>query len=123
MSFYLASIILTRKNKSPEFDDKIVIQHNLSCPNFFDVTFTTPGVKVARKFTADESKVIEFVGDILQGLWGDFDPFEELQFYTAIHPTFMYKVEDVDCAIRCNIRNMIQFALRADIKQKRISSE
>lgn len=123
MSFYLASLILTRKDKSSEFDDKVVIQHNLSCPNFFDVTFTTPGVKVARKFTADESKVVDFIGDILQGLRCDFDPFEELQFYTAIHPTFMYKVDDLCCEIRCNIINMLRFALRADIKQKRISSE
>lgn len=123
MLFYLASMILTRKDKGSEFDDKIVIQNNLSYPNLFDVTFTTPGVKVGRKFTVDESKVIDFIGDILQGLRCDTDPFEELQVYTAIHPTFMYKVDDLCCEIRCNIINMIRFALRADIRQKRISSE
>lgn len=123
MTMYIASMILTRKDKASEFDDKIMIQHNANYPNLFDITFTTLGVKLARKFTVDESKVVDFIGDILEGLRCDSDPFEELQFYTAIHPTFMYKVEDVGCAIRSNILNMLRFALRADIKQKRITSE
>jgi hypothetical protein len=121
---YTVVLRLTR-TKEPEAsnDDKIIVQHNVQYFNLFDVTYTTPELKVARKFTADESDVMDFFSDILRGVQTDTDPFEFVQISSAIHPNFIFKVREFDCSIRCNIMNMIRFALRADIKQKRISSE
>jgi hypothetical protein len=115
---------LTR-TKEPEAsnDDKIIVQRNVQYFNLFDVTYTTPELKVARKFTADESDVMDFFSDILRSVKTDNDPFGHVQMSTAIHPSFIFTVRDIDCEIRCNIMNMIRFALRADIKQKRITSE
>lgn len=124
MSMYTVVLRLTRK-KEPEAsnDDKIIIQHNVQYFNLFDVTYSTPELKMARKFTADESDVMDFFSDILRGVQTDTDPFEYIQISSAIHPNFIFTVKEFDCSIRCNIMNMIRFALRADIRQKRISSE
>jgi hypothetical protein len=121
---YTIVLRLTR-TKEPEAsnDDKIIVQQNTIYPNLFDVTYTTPELKVARKFTADESDVMDFFSDTLRGVQTDTDPFGYVQICTAIHPSFIFKVREFDCEIRCNIMNMIRFALRADIKQKRIASE
>jgi len=121
---YTIVLRLTRK-KEPEAsnDDKIIVQHNVQYFNLFDVTYSTPELKVARTFTADESDVMDFFSDTLRGLQTDTDPFEYLQISTSIHPVFIFRVNEFDCDIRCNIMNMIRFALRADIKQKRIPSE
>jgi hypothetical protein len=121
---YTIVLRLTR-TKEPEAsnDDKIIVQHNTTYPNLFDVTYTTPELKVARKFTADESDVMDFFSDTLRGVQTDTDPFGYVQICTAIHPSFIFKVREFDCEIRCNIMNMIRFALRADVRQKRISSE
>ena len=89
----------------------------------FDVTYTTPELKMSRVFTVDESKVMDFFEDILYSALSDNDPFGNIQVYTAIHPTFIFTVDDIDCNVRRNITNMIRFALRADIKQKRMTSE
>jgi hypothetical protein len=78
---------------------------------------------MARTFTTDESKILDFIGDILQSLPYDHEPFEEVQVSTAIHPNILYAVANINCTIRSIILNTIRFALRADIKQKRITSE
>jgi len=121
---YTIVLRLTRKNE-PEAsnDDKIIVQHNVQYFNLFDVTYSTPELKMARTFTADESDVMDFFSDTLRGLQTDTDPFQSIQISTAIHPNFIFRVNEFDCDIRCNIMNMIRFALRADIKQKRITSE
>lgn len=124
MSMYTIVLRLTR-TKEPEAsnDDKIIVQHNTTYPNLFDVTYTTPELKVARKFTADESDVMDFFSDTLRGVQTDNDPFGYVQLSTSIHPSFIFTVSDIDCGVRCNIINMIRFALRADVRQKRIPSE
>ena len=124
MSMYTVVLRLTRK-KEPEAsnDDKIIVQHNVQYFNLFDVTYSTPELKVDRKFTADESDVMDFFSDILRGVQTDTDPFEYLQISTSIHPVFIFKVREFGCENRCNIMNMIRFALRADVRQKRIRSE
>ena len=123
MSMYTVVLRLTRKNEPEASDDKIIVQHNVQYFNLFNVTYSTPELKMARTFTADESDVMNFFSDILHSVETDHDPFEHIQISTAIHPNFMYAVKDFDCSIRCNIINIIRFALRADVKQKRITSE
>ena len=124
MSMYTVVLRLTRK-KEPEAsnDDKIIVQHNVQYFNLFDVTYSTPELKVAHKFTADESDVMNFFSDILHSVQSDNDPFGHVQLSTSIHPSFIFTVNDIDCGVRCNIMNMIRFALRADVRQKRICSE
>jgi hypothetical protein len=123
MSMYTVVLRLTRKNEPGSSDDKIIVQHNVQYFNLFDVTYSTPELKMGRKFTADESSVMNFFTDILHSVEKDHDPFEHIQISTSIHPNFMYAVKEIDCSIRCNIINIIRFALRADVKQKRITSE
>jgi hypothetical protein len=121
---YIATLHLTRTGKpSVSDDDKIIIQHNLQYSNLFNVTYSTPELKMARTFTADESKIMDFIGDILLSLPYDHEPFEEVQVSTAIHPNILYAVANINCNVRGVILNTIRFALRADIKQKRITSE
>ena len=120
---YIATMHLTRTGKPSSSDDKIIVQHNATYPNLFDVTYTTPELQMARKFTVDESKVMDFFGDILASLPYDHDPFEEVQVSTAIHPNILYAVANIGCHVRSIILDTLRFALRADIKQKRITSE
>ena len=120
---YTATLHLTRTGKTSSSDDKIVIQHNLQHANLFDVTYSTPELKMARRFTVDETKVMDFLSDVLESLPYDHEPFEELQVSTAIHPNILYAVANIGVHIRSIILNTIRFALRADIKQKRITTE
>ena len=123
MSMYTATLHLTRTGKTSSEDDRIIIQHNATYPNLFDVTYSTPELKMARRFTVDETKVMDFLSDILESLPYDHEPFEEVQVSTAIHPNILYAVANIGMHVRGIILNSIRFALRADIKQKRITSE
>lgn len=120
---YIATLHLTRTGKASSEDDKILVQYNATYPNLFDVTYTTPELKLARRFTVDESKVMDFLSDVLESLPYDHEPFEEVQVSTAIHPNILYAVANIGCHVRGVILNTIRFALRADIKQKRMTSE
>ena len=123
MSMYIATLHLTRTGKASSEDDRILVQHNATYPNLFDVTYTTPELKMARRFTVDESKVMDFLSDVLESLPYDHEPFEEVQVSTAIHPNILYAVANIGMHVRGVILNTIRFALRADIKQKRMTSE
>ena len=120
---YIVTLHLTRTGKPSSSDDKILVQHNATYPNLFDVTYMTPELKLARRFTVDESKVMDFLSDILESLPYDHEPFEEVQVSTAIHPNILYAVANIGMHVRGVILNTIRFALRADIKQKRMTSE
>ena len=123
MSMYIVTLHLTRTGKASSEDDRILVQHNATYPNLFDVTYTTPELKMARRFTVDESKVMDFLSDVLESLPYDHEPFEEVQVSTAIHPNILYAVANIGMHVRGVILNTIRFALRADIKQKRMTSE
>jgi hypothetical protein len=120
---YIVTLHLTRRGKASSEDDRIVVQHNTTYPNLFDVTYSTPELKMARRFTVDETKVMDFLSDILESLPYDHEPFEEVQVSTAIHPNILYAVANIGMHVRGIILNSIRFALRADIKQKRMTSE
>lgn len=80
------------------------------------VYFKTPEFEKKKKFITTESRVIDYIEDILSSLEHDSDPFEDVQIETAIHPVILYHVTDMeDANIRDRVLGMIRMALRMKV--------
>ena len=111
-----ATIIITRKDKGAAFDDWIVIAQSSESSEVYSVSYTTPELRTAKTFSATYNSVLQYVEDILTSLKYDTEPFEYVQVYTAIHPSVMYHLADVDdCDARRVILNQIRDAMRFTI--------
>ncbi len=112
---YRASVYFTRKDMNSYSDDRIIVTARNDSRDLFDVKYDTPDLK-NRKFTTSCSGVLQYVGDILNSMQHDMDPFEHIQVNTAVHPSVMYHVADMDDSeVRNLILDMMRDALRADV--------
>lgn len=111
------TLYLTRSGKGRAHDDVIQVSENGESRDLFDVRFTTPELRKSKTFTFTESKVMDYISDILRALPIDMDPFENVQLTTAIHPIIFYHVSDMARPdTRTTVMDMIQTALRTDVQ-------
>ena len=111
-----ATILITRKGKTSEFDDKINISQTSESSEVYSVSYTTPESRSTRAFSASYTSVLQYVEDILTSLKYDTEPFAYIQVYTAIHPSVMYHVVDIDdCDARRVILNQIRDSMRFNV--------
>ena len=114
-----ATLIITRKDKGAAFDDKVVISQSSESSEVYSVAYSTPELRSVRTFSATYNSVLQYVEDILTSLKYDTEPFEYLQLYTAIHPSVMYHLADVDDSdarrvILNQIRDSMRFGVRTE---------
>lgn len=113
------TIYLTQRGAGQSHDDVIHISTNDDSRELFDVVYKTPELRKAKKFSATESVVLDYVADILRALGNDMDPFENFQLTTAIHPSIFYHVSDLELpSVRGDILAMIRTSLRVDVQTK-----
>lgn len=110
-------ILLTRKDGRSSNDDKILVETHGEDDEFFRVTYTTPELNRSKTFVATESRVIDYLEDVIYSLYRDTDPFSHIQLSTCIHPCVMYHVADLYEKDVCDlILNMSADALRLRVR-------
>ena len=93
-------------------DDDVIRVFDSDCNDLFRVTFHASEMKKPNQFFASRHYVLEYISDILVATTHDTDPFESIQVDTAIHPSIMYHVADMeDYHIRRLMENTIDAAL------------
>lgn len=113
-----AALLFTRKGKGPRHDDRISICSIPECAEAYRVTYRTPELSRDKEFTTSYHGVMQYLEDVLFSMVHDLDPFENIQVYTAIHPSVFYSPGDMaDEDIRRLILNMIRDGLRHDISR------
>ena len=111
----LATIRFVR-NERREREDDVIRIYATNCTDLFRVTFLAMEMKKSNQFFATRHWATQYVSDILNTLMHDSDPFESLQVETAIHPSILYHVIDMDEAhIRGLVEDTIDSALRRTI--------
>lgn len=114
-----ASIYITRTNEPSSGDEKITISETEDSRDLFKVVYKTPEFRARKAFVTTESRVLDYVEDILESLQHDTDPFEYIQVDTIIHPPILYHISDLDeKGIRKLILGMIQTAMRMDVESE-----
>lgn len=89
-------------------DDHELIRIVYSSPEF--------GAKKGRKMYVTMTKAIDYIGDLMKSLRYDTQPFEYFQVSTAVHPSVLYHVSDLDdCEVRHLIQDMTEMALRQSL--------
>ena len=111
-----ATVLITRKDKGSAFDDKITVSQTSESSEVYSVSYYSPELRSTKTFSASYTSVLQYVEDILTSLKYDTEPFAYVQVYTAIHPSVMYDVVDVDdCDARRVILNQIRDSMRFNV--------
>lgn len=118
---FKANIRLLTSGKGPR-DDEVINFREVEYEDggrMFDVTYSSPDLKLTRSFVGPEYKVLQYLEDILSSVRHDTQPFEHIQVSTAIHPPILYHAMDMDDSdIRHLILNMVRDSLRTTISRK-----
>jgi hypothetical protein len=110
------TIRLLRKTLEETDDDVIRVYEDPDFAEMYRVTFRSSDIKKASEFYLDGGRAVAYISTILKSLTYDTDPFEKIQVDTAIHPSVMYHVSDLDqCSVRHLIEDMIDSSLRRPV--------
>lgn len=111
----LATIRFVR-NPTREREDDVIRIYGTDCNDLFRITFLATDMKRPNQFFATRHWATQYVSEILHTLMHDSDPFESLQVDTAIHPSILYHVIDIDeIHIRRLVEDTIDSVLRRTI--------
>lgn len=114
-----ATLRFIRNNDTPTRDDVINLYVDDSCTEMVRIVFRTADLKKPSEFWLDERRTNGYVSTILKSMQHDMDPFEYIQVDTAMHPTVLYHVGDVDDReIRWAIEDAVADALHQAIHRK-----
>jgi hypothetical protein len=111
----LATIRFVRNQKKEKEDDVIRI-YDTDCNDLFRVTFRATDMKKSNQFFATRNWSVGYVSEILSTMTHDTAPFDAIQVDTAIHPSVLYHVGDMDdYGIRCLVEDTVDSVLRRTI--------
>lgn len=110
------TFVITRKGEGSRSDDRIDVSTFEGETSLYRVTYRTPELRNNKSFVTTESRVIDYLEDVLYGLSRDTAPFEHFQVSTCIHPSVIYHIADLyDEDMRRLIINMSTDALRFNV--------
>lgn len=108
------TIRLLRKTLSESDDDVIHVCDDTEFAEMYRVTFRPAGSKKMSEFYLDAGRTMAYIATILKTLTYDTDPFEKIQVDTAIHPSVMYHVSDLDDS---SVRHLIEDSIEASLRR------
>lgn len=82
------------------------------------IVYSSPefGGKKGRKMYVSMTKAIDYLGDLMKSLTYDNQPFEFFQVSTAIHPSVLYHISDLETPeVRHIIQDMTEMTLRQSL--------
>jgi hypothetical protein len=111
------TIRLIRKSLRETDDDVVYVSEDSDFDEMYRITFRAAGLKKATEFYLDHGRTLQYIATVLKTLAYDADPFEKIQVDTAIHPSIMYRVSDLnDRELRHLIEDSIDAALRRPVE-------
>lgn len=110
------TFVVTRKDQGSRGDDRIEVTSFEGDAGLYRVTYKTPELRDVKTFVTTESKVADYLEDVLYSLSRDTAPFEYFQVSTHIHPSVMYHIADLyDADMRRLVLNMSADALSFNV--------
>ena len=107
-------------------DDELIVERIVSTPDLaeplFKVIFSTrtkQGTSVTYRSYLNRRRMETYLYSILESLRADTDPFETLQVSSSVHPSFMYKVEEMNWEMRGMIMDVMMTAVTSDVARVR----
>jgi len=107
-------------------DDELVVERVVSTPDLaeplFKVVFSTrtkQGTAVTYRSYLNRHRMETYLYSILESLRADTDPFETLQVSSSVHPSFMYKVDEMNWEMRGMIMDVMMTAVTSDVARVR----
>jgi len=107
-------------------DDELVVERIVSTPDLaeplFKVVFSTrtkQGTAVTYRSYLNRQRMETYLYSILESLRADTDPFETLQVSSSVHPSFMYKVDEMNWEMRGMIMDVMMTAVTSDVARVR----
>lgn len=84
------------RDGNDEMEDDVIRIFDTDCNDLFRITFRAADMKRTSQFMATRHLALQYIADILHTMSHDSDPFESIQVDTAIHPSILYHVADMD---------------------------
>lgn len=110
----LLTLFLTRSDGDHVDDDSFDFVSVPNLPDFVRVTasFAAAGTVLKNKFkntfVLPRAGAAEYALSLIGSLVRDDDPFEKVQISSAIFPTVIYRVENLeDCSVRTSIQDIL----------------
>lgn len=105
------TIRFVRDSRYEEEDDVLRI-FDTDMNDLFRITFHASDMRKPSQFMATRHWALQYVSEILSTMVHDTDPFHSIQVDTAIHPSILYHVSDMDdCCVRKLVEDTVDSAL------------
>jgi hypothetical protein len=118
----LLSLFVTR-NDGVDHDDIFNFDSLADLPDHVRVTAKFAGTGVDsgkgynRTFVLSRSGVYDYVLSLVGSLVRDDDPYDRIQLSSAIYPSVIYRVEDLeDCTVRSSIQDIIYSSFNTTVQ-------
>ena len=108
------------RDGSDEREDDILRIFDTDCNDLFRITFCASEMKNPNQFFATRHHVLQYVSELLLTLTHDTDPFESLQVETAIHPSILYHVVDMD---EYNVRSLVEDTIDSVLRRTVVKTD
>lgn len=122
----LLSIFVIRDADNRESDDLITFNTDPITPDLVEITskfFKTPQ-NLRYKSTVDRSRCPHYVRTLLRSLIHDDEPFEQIQFNSALFPSVLYNVSDLTCdRVNSAIDDLIHITFDYSVRRTFVSKE
>jgi hypothetical protein len=112
-----ATIYFLRKDApSEDTDDILRVYDDDEYRDTVRVVYSTPELGKDMSFYFTLSQAMVYISDTLKTLRHDSQPFEYIQVSTAIHPSILYHVSDMDIAeVRHLVEDTVETAIRRPV--------
>jgi hypothetical protein len=122
----LLSIFVIRDADKREADDLITFTTDPLYPDLVEITskfFKTPQ-NLRYKSTVDRSRCPHFVRTLLRSLIHDDEPFEQIQFNSALFPSVLYNVSDLACdRVNSAIDDLVHITFDYSVRRTLVTKE
>lgn len=107
------TLFLQRKAGNESNDDSIRIYEDDSYIEMYKVVYSTCEVRRDAQFYMTRGNVVNYVSDLLKSLKYDSEPFEFVQITTAIQPSILFHLSDLD---NSDVRHLIEDSVSTSMK-------
>lgn len=112
-----ATLYIQRSNApSVDSDDIIRLYEDDDIREMVRIVYSTPELRKGTAMYVPAPRAMAYISDLLKTLRHDSQPFEYVQVTTAIHPSILYHVSDMDnYEVRHLIEDTVEVALRQSV--------
>ena len=116
-----ATIFVQRKEGEGSSDDDLIRIYDLDgATEIVRIVYTSPDMRRSRQFYMGRHVALDYIMDVLRALQYDAVPFEYIQVSTAMHPSVVYHISDLDVqSVRQVVEDMVYTAIKTPVSEIR----